>query len=342
MTQPTILLALPSAHARVDEVRNSSLELITLARSLGRVDVVTMGAPSTEVLALLGLYDVEAVHQAALPTAVPEEQQRVTSNLAAVMVAAARKVHADVLLLPNGFAFKEIGAVAALRLKAGLVTDAAGVRWDAPGVLHVAKRVFGGTWDTVAEVRTDPAVVTVQANTVVAEPVGVGVGGVGVGAGGAGIPRVEALLVDLPPCAVTVKSREVSRKDEGRPDLEEASVVVAGGRGVNGDFGPVEELADVLGGAVGATRDAVFEGWFDRYIGQTGVTVAPAVYVAAGISGMPHHVSGITGSGQILAVNNDSDAPIFEMSDFGVVGDLAAVLPQAAETIRAWRAGREG
>jgi electron transfer flavoprotein alpha subunit len=108
---------------------------------------------------------------------------------------------------------------------------------------------------------------------------------------------------------------------------------------MNGDFAPVEALADVLGAAVGGTRDVVFDGLTDRYIGQTGVTIAPKVYVAAGISGAPHHVMGIQGSQHIVAINNDADAPIFEVADFGVVGDVAAVLPQATEILRERLAG---
>ncbi len=100
------------------------------------------------------------------------------------------------------------------------------------------------------------------------------------------------------------------------------------------------ELADALGAAVGATRDAVYEGWHDQFVGQTGVTVAPRVYIGAGISGAPHHRGGMQASQVIVAVNNDPECPLFEISDFAVVGDLADVLPQAAEVLREHRASQ--
>ena len=120
------------------------------------------------------------------------------------------------------------------------------------------------------------------------------------------------------------------------PDLGSASIVVVGGRGTEGDFSVVEELADVLGGAVGATRVATDEGWIghDAQIGQTGVTIAPRLYVGVGVSGAVHHRGGMQASGTIVAVNSDPDAPIFEIADFGVIGDLFTVVPQAAAEIR--------
>ncbi|QAY63173.1 electron transfer flavoprotein subunit alpha/FixB family protein [Xylanimonas allomyrinae] len=328
MTRPTVLVLLDSPESAVTEVRSPVLELLTIARSLGRVDVVTLGAPSVEVLATLGAYGAQAVHQATLPTTLPPQAHHVTAVLASVLVAAVRRTDADVLLVPSSFAGKEAAAVAAARLGAGFVADASGVAWSEEGApLRVAKRVFAGTWDTVSTVATDPAVVSVRANSVAATP-----------ADAPTHPEVEALPVIVAAPAVTVVTREVKQRTAGRPPLEEAAVVVAGGRGTGGDFGPVEDLADALGAAVGATRDAAFEGWFDSYIGQTGVTVAPRVYIGAGVSGAPHHRGGMQASQVVVAVNNDPEAPIFEISDFAVVGDLAHVLPQAAAAIRAHKA----
>ena len=118
--------------------------------------------------------------------------------------------------------------------------------------------------------------------------------------------------------------------------LAEAAVVVSGGRGTGGDYAPVRELAEVLGGAVGASRDATDEGWIshEHMVGQTGTTVTPVLYVAAGISGAVHHRGGMQASGTIVAVNLDPDAPIFEIADFGVVGSLFDVLPAATARIR--------
>jgi electron transfer flavoprotein alpha subunit len=213
--------------------------------------------------------------------------------------------------------------------------DAASVALSDDGRVVAGKRVFAGSWDTSCEIVVDTAVLTVRANAVVAEPAEVAVGTV-----------VEGFTVEAStlaragiPVAREVHAAHGTGDGPARPALAEAAFVVAGGRGTFGDFTPVEDLADALGAAVGATRDAVDEGWIghDAQIGQTGVTIAPRVYVAAGISGAPHHRGGMQASQVVVAVNSDPDCPLFEISDLAVVGELQDVLPQAAARIRAHR-----
>jgi electron transfer flavoprotein alpha subunit len=322
MTNRTVLVLLDPA----TEVRTSVLELLTIARGLGRVEAVALATPTVEALAQLGAYGIETVHQAELArdgAAVGGDERYLPAVVAAALAAAVRLTDADVVLLPTSFAAKEAAALAARELRAGLVIDAAALREGEDGRIVAGKRVFAGSWDTECAVTTDVAVVTVRANSAVAQP-----------AEAAVEPVTEGFAVEVAPSAVALLSREVKADTSGRPPLDQAAVVVAGGRGTDGDFGPVEDLADALGAAVGASRDAAFEGWWDTYVGQTGVTVAPRVYIGAGISGAPHHRGGMQASQVIVAVNSDPEAPIFEICDFAVVGQLADVLPQAAAELR--------
>ena len=149
----------------------------------------------------------------------------------------------------------------------------------------------------------------------------------------------EPIVLSLSDKTTRVHERAYQSGD-GRPKVTEAQVVVVGGRGAGQDWSLVEDLADALGAGIGATRDAVDEGWAKRsaQIGQTGVTIAPKLYISLGVSGAIHHTIGMMSSGTIVAVCDDPDAPIFEIADFGVVGDLYEIVPQALEHIRAWRA----
>ncbi|WP_066464859.1 electron transfer flavoprotein subunit alpha/FixB family protein [Sanguibacter suarezii] len=310
------------------ELRSPARELLTIARDLGEVIAVALTEPSAQTVAELGAYGVRQLLVTDLLG--DEADSHLTPVAAEALVAAVTTTAADVVLLSSSFVNREIGARLAYAVGAGLILDASAVSVGEHGVVG-DKRVFAGTWDITCAVTTPLAVVTVRANAVVASPAPEAVE--------TEVDHLEVRPSDSATSAVLVSRTEHAPADggSGRPALAEAAYVVAGGRGTLGDFGPVEDLADALGAAVGATRDAVDEGWVthDAQIGQTGVTIAPRVYIGAGISGAPHHRGGMQASSVIIAVNNDPDSPIFEIADFGVVGDLADVLPQAAQAIRA-------
>ncbi|GIG40050.1 electron transfer flavoprotein subunit alpha/FixB family protein [Cellulomonas phragmiteti] len=322
MTATPVLVLLD--HAADGTLRPPVRELLTLARELaGDAGVQGVWAGDEDVAAAvpaLAAQGVTTVHRLATDTDV-----HLSAVLADGLEAALAASGAALVLLVSSFENKEAAARLAVRTGAGVVTDVDGLEVQA-GRVVAHKTVLAGTWTTRCAVSAPTAVVTVKANSVVAQD-----------AAAPSSPQVVDLPVEVR--ASSTRVRLVERTElagSGRPDLGSAHVVVVGGRGTEGDFSAVEELADVLGGAVGATRVATDEGWIghDAQIGQTGVTVSPRLYVGAGVSGAVHHRGGMQASGTIVAVNSDPDAPIFEIADFGVVGDLFAVLPQAAAELR--------
>ena len=329
MSENTILVVLDTAE---EALRSPVLEALTIARSLGEPVGLTLRCPSETALDQLAEHGVNRVVLADLGDA----PAAVSAVAAQAVAAAVALVSPTAVLLTSSFANKEIAAHAAWLTGAGLVIDAASIE-TRDGRIVGAKRVFAGTWDTECAVTADVAVLTVRANAVTAEPAALRAD-----------PQVQKLAVSARvPAGLELVDRvvhEASADASGaqRPALAEAAIVVAGGRGTAGDFAPVEDLADALGAAIGTTRDAVDEGLMahDAQIGQTGVTIAPRVYIGAGISGAPHHHGGMQASETIIAVNVDAEAPLFEIADFGVVGDLHDVLPAAAAAIRERRADR--
>ena len=299
-------------------LKKSSLELLTIARSLGETAVAVNGELSDDVAGTLGAYGAATVFR---PSATDLDDYLVAPK-AAFLTAAADKSGATTVLLENSPEGKEIAARLGIRLSAGVITDVVAV--DADGTAH--KSVLAGSYTTTAKATTPVTVLSVKANTVDPEP-----------ATAPGLP--ETVTVDAPADATAAAARITSREQKvasGRPDLTDARIVVAGGRGLDGDFGPVEELADALGAAVGASRAATDAGWIshDAQVGQTGKTVSPQLYISAGISGAIQQKAGMQTAKVIVAVNKDAESPVFEIADFGIVGDLFQVLPQATEEIK--------
>ncbi|MCQ6271600.1 electron transfer flavoprotein subunit alpha/FixB family protein [Pseudarthrobacter sp. R1] len=301
-----------------NSLKKSSLELLTLARSLGESVVALNGELHNDVAAAFGEYGVSAV----LRPSAQDLDDYLVAPKAAYLAAAAQSTGATTVLLDNSPEGKEIAARLGIRLNAGVITDVVAV--DPDGTAH--KSVLAGSYNTACKTTTPVSVLTLKANNVVPEP--------------AAAPSTpETGTVDVPVGSTEAAARITAREQKvasGRPDLTDARIVVAGGRGLDGDFGPVEELADALGAAVGASRAATDAGWIshDAQVGQTGKTVSPQLYISAGISGAIQQKAGMQTAKVIVAVNKDAESPVFEIADFGVVGDLFDVLPQATAEIK--------
>lgn len=227
----------------------------------------------------------------------------------------------DALFIASSAFGKEVAGCVAVATDSGIITDADDVAAD----LTATQIIFGGSMTVHSQVKSDISIITVRPNAITPDL-------------NASSPEIMNLPLEIPASA---KLAEVLSLEPpvtgGRPELTEAQIIVSGGRGTNGDFSPVEAFADVLGAAVGASRAATDAGWYphSHQVGQTGKTVSPQLYVACGISGAIQHRAGMQTSKTIVVINKDAEAPIFEIADFGVVGDLFTVLPQATEGVRA-------
>ncbi len=299
-------------------LKKSSLELLTIARSLGEPAVALNGELHDEVAAALAAYGAQVLYR---PSAEDLDAYLVGPK-ASYLAAAVQTSGATVVLTENSADGKEIAARLGIKLGAGVITDVVAVEPD--GTAH--KSVLAGSYTTTAKATTPVAVLTVKSNSITPEPAVTGT-------------APEAVTVDVPETATAASARITARNEKaasGRPDLAEARIVVAGGRGVDGNFGPVEDLADALGAAIGASRAATDAGWIghDAQVGQTGKTVSPQLYISAGISGAVQQKAGMQTAKVIVAVNKDAESPVFEIADFGIVGDLFKVLPQATEEIK--------
>ncbi|OBK14680.1 electron transfer flavoprotein subunit alpha/FixB family protein [Mycobacterium asiaticum] len=295
-------------------------ELITAARALGEPAAVVVGGPGTAEPLIDGL---KAAGAAKIYVAESDvvDNYLITPYVDVLAALAEESTPAAVLLAANADG-KEIAGRLAARIGSGLLVDVVDVK-EGNKAVH---SIFGGAFTVEAQANGDTPVITVRAGAVDAEP-----------ADGAG----EVVNVEVPEPAenaTKVTSREPAVAGD-RPELTEATVVVSGGRGVGSaeNFSVVEELADSLGAAVGASRAAVDSGYYPGQfqVGQTGKTVSPQLYIALGISGAIQHRAGMQTSKTIIAVNKDEEAPIFEIADYGVVGDLFKVAPQLTEAIKA-------
>ena len=299
-------------------VKKTTSELLTIARGLGEPSAVFFGSEAEQAKEALAKYGAQKVYVVDDPAI----SEFLVAPKAEAVAQLAEKTQPAAVLIPSYAEGKEIAGRLAVKLSSGVITDAVDVQPGDNGP-QTTQSVFAGSFTVKSHVAKGTPIITVKPNSATPEPA----------EGAAAVEKAEVTISDSAKKARIVSSEE--RKQTGRPELTEAAIVVSGGRGTGGDFEPVETFADALGAAVGASRAAVDSGWYPHssQIGQTGKTVSPQLYIAAGISGAIQHRAGMQTSKTIVAVNKDEEAPIFELVDFGVVGDLHKILPAAAEAV---------
>ena len=300
-----------------DHATKTTAELATAAARIGSVSAVVL-APVGKGAALAA-----TVNQGPISNVIVIESNDFASHGVAAVADALAGVVKDkspaALLIASHAFGKEVAARVAVLTESGIITDAVDVAADATAT----QLVFGGSTTVHSQVSQGTPIITVRPNSIDAD----------VSAASPAIENATAAISDVAKKA-TIASSQPPVKG-GRPELTEANIVVSGGRGTDGNFTAVEAFADLLGAAVGASRAATDAGWYphSHQVGQTGKTVSPQLYVACGISGAIQHRAGMQTSKTIVVVNKDPEAPLFDIADFGVVGDLFNVLPMATEGV---------
>jgi len=291
-------------------------ELATFGKRIGSVTAVICSSESASLIPQLSSFSIDKV---IVCEGVEFEKYSVGATAQALQQVVAKESPRAVLITSSARG-KEIAGRLAVRCDFGLITDAI----DVSAEVIATQSVFGGSTTVHSSISHGVPIVTLRSNSVDVQI-------------GNTAPVIENLSVSYDGVDKAVVTSLEPAVKGGRPELTEASIVVSGGRGTDGNFAPVEEIADLLGAAVGASRAATDAGWYphSNQVGQTGKTVSPQLYVACGISGAIQHRAGMQTSKTIVAINKDSDAPIFDVTDFGVVGDLFAVLPQAIGALKA-------
>ncbi|MGH3259511.1 MAG: electron transfer flavoprotein subunit alpha/FixB family protein [Streptosporangiaceae bacterium] len=301
------------------EVKKVTCELITLARRFGEPAVVWTGPGAEQGQARCAEFGAAKIYA----DADPGFDRHVVAPTSALLAQLVRAGSPALVLIAGTAEGKEIAARLAVKVDSGLITDAVDLVADAEGHPVAEQSIFGGSTVVHSRVKRGTPIIAVRPHSVTPEPA-------------PGSAELSPVSLDGDADGATITGRVVAERGE-RPDLTEASIVVSGGRGTGSPegFGIIEQLADALGAAVGASRAVTDAGWYPHQfqVGQTGKTVSPQLYMAIGISGAIQHRAGMQTSKTIVAVNKDPEAPIFELADFGVVGDLFKVVPQLMDEI---------
>jgi len=301
-------------------IKKDYLELLAMAAGIGEPSAVFIGPGADAAIATLGDHGAKIVYVA--------DGQAMLDHVVIPKVDVLAKLVAEkspvAVLIPSSADGKEIAGRLAIAVDSGVITDAVAVSAD----VIATQNVFGGATIVHSKVSKGTPIITVRTNSIA--PV----------QSGGSATRVDVAAEISASASATKVVNRVSVAKSGRPDLSEAAIVVSGGRGVGSDEGftkIIEPLADALGAAVGASRAATDAGWYPHQfqVGQTGKTVSPQLYVASGISGAIQHRAGMQTSKTVVVVNKDADAPIFDLADFGVVGDLHSVVPDLTALVTA-------
>ncbi len=307
-----------------DAVTSTTLEMVTKAAAVGTAEAILLGPAPDDAVALLGEHGASKVYVSPDPVF----RDYLTLPAATVVESLIRQHKPALVLFASSYGGRDVAAALSAGLDCGAITDVADFTLT-DGTVEAKIPALGASyWNTATLVHDDVKLLLVRPKSFEPAP-------------NPKTPVVEEVAApdDAELCKVRLKEKVVA-KAEG-PQLDGAKVVVSGGRGLAAEenFDMLRELADLLGGAVGATRAVVDSGWvpYSLQIGQTGKTVKPDLYIACGISGAVQHLAGMKDSKVIVAVNKDAEAPIFQMCDLGIVGDVFKVVPQLIEEIKARR-----